>query len=262
MLATPTHDRKREGSPVELRNWLIVVPARLASERLPRKPLQDLGGLPLVVRVAKNLGPLRDLGAELVVATDASEVMDALKTHGVPGVMTRVDHESGTDRCAEAARASQRPFILNVQGDEPFVDAGDLRALARAVETRADAAMGTLVYESRDQELAGDPNAVKAVRAGDGYALYFSRATIPYDRGAKERGHRPESFWHHLGVYAFRRDKLEAFVKLPPSKLERTEKLEQLRAVEAGWKIYLHPARTMSRGIDTPEDLAAARKKL
>lgn len=243
-----------------LTNWLIVVPARLASTRLPRKPLQDLGGVPLIVRVARNLKPLTDRGAALVVATDSAEVMAVLAMHQIEGVMTRPEHESGTDRCQEAARRRSESYILNVQGDEPFVDTQDLANLCDAMEGRPDADLGTLVYESRDAALAKDPNVVKAVRRGDGYALYFSRSLVPYDREAAD--HVPKTFWQHLGVYAFRRERLDAFVKLPPSSLERTEKLEQLRALESGWRIYLSPASRFARGIDTPEDLEAARARL
>ena len=245
-----------------LADWLIVVPARLGSERLPSKPLADLHGRPLVVRVAENLAPLTKLGATLIVATDADEVVAACAAHGIRAVRTAPDHPSGTDRCAEVARlvGHAQPLILNVQGDEPFVDLEDLKGLMAAMVDRPEAAMGTLVFRSMDLEVAADPHAVKAVRTSAGWALYFSRAAIPYDRGAAARGHLPAAFWHHLGVYAFRRDQLQAFVRLPPSPLEQTEKLEQLRALDAGWRIWLEPARTFARGIDTPEDLARARQ--
>ena len=248
--------------PPELSSWLIVVPARLASTRLPRKPLADLGGLPLVVRVAQNLAPLAERGATVLVATDAEEVQAACHRYGVTATMTRTDHESGTDRVAEAVQGYPQPFVMNVQGDEPFVDLGDLLALARAMETRADADMGTLVHAASDPQLALDPNVVKAVRSSQGWALYFSRAPVPYDRTATERQHVPASFWQHVGVYAFRRAQLEAFVKLPSAALERTEKLEQLRALDHGWRIHLEPARHFARGIDTPRDLEAARAQL
>lgn len=244
-----------------LDQWLFVVPARLGSERLPRKPLADLAGKPLVVRVAENLAPLVARGAALVVATDSPEVLSICQKHGVKAVMTRAEHPSGTDRTAEAALPERRPFIMNVQGDEPFVAQDDLLGLAAAMESRPDADMGTLVYQSRDQQLCADPNAVKALRRLDGMALYFSRHSLPYDRAAKERRHLPEVFWHHMGVYAFRREKLQEFVKLKPSPLEQAEKLEQLRALENGWKIFLQPAKSFARGIDTPEDLEAARAR-
>jgi 3-deoxy-manno-octulosonate cytidylyltransferase (CMP-KDO synthetase) len=132
--------------------------------------------------------------------------------------------------------------------------------LARALSERADADLATLVYEASDPKLAADPNAVKAVRDKDGFALYFSRAPIPYDRSAKERAYLPQAFWHHMGIYAYRRERLQAFVRLGPSRLEQTEKLEQLRALENGWRIHLAVAQTYSSGIDTPADLEAARE--
>jgi 3-deoxy-manno-octulosonate cytidylyltransferase (CMP-KDO synthetase) len=236
------------------------VPARLASERLPMKPLQDLCGAPLIVRTFQNLAPLVAAGARVVVATDAAAVVEACAAHGIPAEMTRIDHQSGTDRCHEvAARNPGYPFVMNVQGDEPFADVRDLETLAREMAAKPDADMGTLVHEASDPATARDPNAVKAVRAATGWALYFSRAAIPYDREARERSHVPAKFWHHMGVYAFRRDRLAEFVRLGPSLLERTEKLEQLRALEAGWRIHLAVARTLTRGVDTPADLEAAR---
>ena len=245
-----------------LADWLIVVPARLGSERLPRKPLADLGGRPLVVRVAENLRPLTAQGAALVVATDAAEVQEASARYGIKAVLTKPTHESGTDRCAEAAAGSAHRYVLNVQGDEPFVHVPDLEALMASMTARPEADMGTLVYRSTDPAVAGDPNAVKCVRTTAGWALYFSRASLPYDRQARARDHRPAEFWHHLGVYAFRREKLCEIVALGPSILERTEKLEQLRALEAGWRLWTQPASAFARGIDTPEDLEAARARL
>jgi 3-deoxy-manno-octulosonate cytidylyltransferase (CMP-KDO synthetase) len=239
--------------------WLIVIPARLQSTRLPRKPLQDLGGVPLVVKVYQNLAPLLAEGAQALVATDADEVLAACREHAVPATRTAATHESGTDRCAEAAQTSTRPYVLNVQGDEPFVSVKDLAALMTAVETRPEIDLGTLAYSCEDPELANDANAVKAVRGQDGRAIYFSRASVPYDRDAR-RGLLP--FWLHLGIYALRRERLAAFVRLPPSPLEKLEKLEQLRVVEQGWRIHLEPATTFSRGIDTPEDLEAARARI
>ncbi len=244
--------------------WLIVVPARLGAKRLPRKPLADLGGRPLVVRVAQNLAPLAAAGARLVVATDAEKVREACAAYGVEARLTREDHPSGTDRCWEAAEAEAgppRPFVMNVQGDEPFAPVEDLRRLAQAMAADAEADMGTLVYAATDPALARDPNTVKCVVSRGGHALYFSRAPLPYDRDAADRAHLPQAFWQHLGVYAFRRERLRDFVALAPSPLELTEKLEQLRALEAGWKILAVPAQSAARGIDTPEDLEEARAR-
>jgi 3-deoxy-manno-octulosonate cytidylyltransferase (CMP-KDO synthetase) len=175
--------------------------------------------------------------------------------------MTAASHVSGTDRCAEAASGTRQPFVLNVQGDEPFVSTEALRQLMQTMMIRADADMGTLVASSHDPALAADPNAVKAVRAHTGFGLYFSRAALPYERTPHQGGNLPRQFWHHLGVYAFRRQRLEEFVALGPSPLELTEKLEQLRALEAGWRIWLEPTTHVARGIDTPQDLEAARAR-
>lgn len=241
--------------------WLIVVPARLGSERLPRKPLADLGGRPLIVRTCENLAPLAAAGARIVVATDSPEVYEACTGAGIACETTRADHQSGTDRCWEVASRYPHELIMNVQGDEPFAPTPDLISLAQEFAARSEADIGTLVFSTTDQTAAADPNVVKAVGTSSGWALYFSRATIPYDRDSQTRSHRPARFWQHLGVYAFRRRRLQAFVALPPSPLETTEKLEQLRALENGWRILLHEARTHARGIDTPADLEAARAR-
>jgi len=250
------------------KDWLIAIPARLGSERLPRKPLQDLGGLPLIVRVAQNLGALVAQGAALVVATDAAEVLDVCTKHGIAARLTSPQHVSGTDRCAEVSRGFDRNYILNVQGDEPFVATGALAALMQAFADRPTADMATMVSQTTDLLLAADPNAVKAVRGRDGYALYFSRAAVPYDRTAQSllakgqtKAAPTQRFWHHIGVYAYRCSRLQDFVRLGPSPLEDIEKLEQLRALEAGWRIWLEPTTQSPRGIDTPSDLEAARAR-
>ncbi len=244
---------------LNLNDWLVIVPARLASERLPRKPLADLGGKPMIVRVVENLSPLIKRGAKVVVATDSQEVLTAIQKYGIEGVMTSPTHPSGTDRTAEAASSRKEPYILNVQGDEPFIDTGSLIKLMEKVKSNSFIAMGTLVFASSDIEQAKDPNVVKAVRSHSGNAIYFSRSLVPYDRSNQAREHVPPTFWQHLGVYAFPREKLFQFLNLPPSPLEALEKLEQLRAIEAGWQIWLEPALKSSRGIDTPADLEAAR---
>jgi len=244
-----------------LKEWLVVIPARLGSERLPRKPLADLGGKPMIIRVAENLRPLAEAGAAIIVATDSLEVMAACAASCIAAQMTDSSHASGTDRCAEAAAGFTQPFILNVQGDEPFINTQALIGLMNALASKPDADMATLVVPSTDAKLAADPNTVKAVRSQLGFALYFSRAPLPYERTKHEAGNLPRHFYHHLGVYAFRRSRLLDFVALGPSPLEQTEKLEQLRALEAGWRLWLEPTIHGARGIDTPEDLEAARAR-
>ena len=241
------------------KDWLIVIPARLGSERLPKKPLVDLGGKPLIVRVAENLRPIAESGATVIVATDSEEVSKVCEQVAIKVKMTGLSHVSGTDRCAEVAAAYPQPFILNVQGDEPFISTDALKSLMQALSSSSEADMATLVVPSQNQSLARDPNTVKAVRAQSGYALYFSRAPLPYERTPHGGSHLPQHFYQHLGVYAFRRQRLMDFVALGPSPLEQIEKLEQLRALEAGWRVWLEPTLHGARGIDTLEDLEAAR---
>lgn len=246
---------------IDLSEWLVVVPARLGSQRLPRKPLADVGGRPLIVRVLDNLKPLHDLGALVLCATDDHEVLGAVKLWGYQGILTAETHLSGTDRCAEVAMKYTQRFVLNVQGDEPFVDCDDLTNLCKVLQNDQTAHMGTLVYRSQERDRFFDPNVVKVVASDAFHALYFSRAPIPYDR---EHGF-PGSFWQHIGVYGFQRQKLLEFPGLghggsQPS-LEATEKLEQLRVLSAGWKIALSVAKGVARGIDTMEDLEVARQR-
>jgi len=242
-----------------LSNWLVVVPARLNSQRLPKKPLADLNGQAMIVRVVENLKNLHEKGASIIVATDADEVIDVCKKAKINAVMTRKDHPSGTDRCAEVAAKTDKKFVLNVQGDEPFVDPDDLIGLMDAMEASENACMGTLFHENTNAVMAKDPNVVKVLRNALGHAIYFSRLALPYVRDDKKNGHMPNCFLQHIGVYAFTRKAIDQFVKLPPSSLETSEMLEQLRAVDQGWPILLHPASKACRGIDTKEDLEAAR---
>lgn len=244
-----------------LSNWLIIVPARLKSERLSGKPLQLLGGKPLIERVYDNLKPLLAEGAHIVVAVDSEEVREACAKRKIPWIMTNPDHPSGTDRCNEAAKQFHQKRIMNVQGDEPFVNLDDLRALARAAETPG-CKMATLGFAAKRGESFDNPNCVKIVRAANGRAIYFSRASVPFDRDGQKHGGSKEPFWQHLGVYAFTRDSLAEFCAMPPSPLEKLEKLEQLRAVEAGWSIQVAEAKSSSIGIDTHEDLLRAEELL
>lgn len=241
---------------VQWKQWLIIIPARLQSTRLPRKPLADLGGLPLVVRVYQRLKPLSEKGANIVVACDDNDVLQVCQKHGVPAVMTRVDHRSGTDRCAEVAGSQPQRYILNVQGDEPFVDLEDLEKLLANMEASQDP-MGTLVHRNTHRADYQNPNCVKAVVNDQGKALYFSRSPLPYYRESENFA----GFWQHIGVYAFTRDGLLRFCSLPPHALELAESLEQLRALGNGLNITATVAQKPSIGIDTPQDLEAARAR-
>lgn len=241
---------------IHWKQWLIVIPARLQSTRLPRKPLADLGGLPLVVRVYQRLEALAKKGASVRVACDDEAVLRICQDHGVPAVMTRDDHRSGTDRCAEVALSEPHKFILNVQGDEPFVDLEDLEKLLESMEASQDP-MGTLVHQNPHRSNYENPNCVKAVLNDQGKALYFSRSPVPYYR-------EPDNFsgfWQHIGVYAFTWDGLLRFCSLPPHPLELAESLEQLRALGNGMSITATIALKPSIGIDTPQDLEAARAR-
>lgn len=235
---------------------LIVVPARVGSTRLPDKPLLLLGGAPLIHRVAERA--LKVPGVDrVVVATDSDRVADAAAGTGVGVVMTRSALESGTDRVAAvASRAefAQYDIVVNLQGDEPFLPLGAVEgAIARV---RQGDAIGTAAAPL-DPALRDDPSRVKVVTDDRGRALYFSRAAIPHLRDPDDFERTP--WWQHLGIYAYRRDVLLRLASLPPSTLERAERLEQLRALEAGLVIGValldQPAWP---GIDTPDDLAAA----
>jgi 3-deoxy-manno-octulosonate cytidylyltransferase (CMP-KDO synthetase) len=237
---------------------LIVIPARMASTRLPGKPLADIAGEPMIVRVMRqaqsaHIGPV-------VVATDSEAIAACVEKSGGRGVMTRADHVSGSDRIFEALAAAdpghRANIIVNLQGDLPTLPASDL---ARAIEPLRDPQVdiGTLAAEITLAEERADPNVVKVIgtplSANRLRALYFSRATAPWGEGP---------LFHHIGVYAYRREALRQFVKLSPSTLEKREKLEQLRALEAGMRIDVSIVDTVPLGVDTPEDLERARKIL
>ena len=238
----------------ELSDWLIVIPSRLGSTRLPEKSLADLGGKPLVVRVYDRTRALRDLGAKVIVATDSDRILSVCREHKVPAEMTSLEHQSGSDRCAEVAGRHSADFIMNVQGDEPFIDGEDLLRLARLLTRRPFVGMGTLAAPLRDPKLFHDSNVVKVVLTRDQRALYFSRSPIPW---SKEDA---AEFWGHVGIYAFRRDALQDFIKFPRSDLEARESLEQLRALDHGMEIVVERASRLSLNINTLQDLEEARR--
>ncbi|SCW58654.1 3-deoxy-manno-octulosonate cytidylyltransferase [Ancylobacter rudongensis] len=237
---------------------LILIPARMASTRLPGKPLADLGGRSMIVEVARR-SAAAGIG-RVVVATDDAGVQAAVQSAGFEVAMTRADHASGSDRIFEALGRldpdRQVARIVNVQGDLPTLDPSLIRA---ALDLLDDAAVdiGTLAAEITDAGERTNPNVVKAVGSPITprrlRALYFTRATAPYGEGP---------LFHHIGLYAYRRSALERFVTLPPSPLESREKLEQLRALEAGMRIDVAIVDTVPLGVDTPEDLEKARAML
>ncbi|MET3593416.1 3-deoxy-manno-octulosonate cytidylyltransferase (CMP-KDO synthetase) [Mesorhizobium shonense] len=237
---------------------LILIPARMASTRLPGKPLADIAGAPMIVHVARR-GAEAGLG-RVVVATDTEAVAQAVREHGFEAVMTRADHESGSDRIFEALTAldpqKKVETIVNVQGDLPTIDPEIIGASLRPF---ADPAVdiATLGVEIVRDDEKTNPNVVKIVgsplSATRLKALYFTRATAPWGEGP---------LYHHIGLYAYRRAALERFVALKPSPLERRERLEQLRALEAGMRIDAEIVRSLPLGVDTPDDLDRARQIL
>lgn len=234
---------------------LVLIPARMASTRLPGKPLADIAGRPMIVHVARRAAE-SGLG-RVVVATDSSEVADAVRRAGFEATMTRADHQSGSDRIFEALGgvdpAGNIETVVNVQGDLPTIDPADIRAALRPLDDPA-VAIATLAVEIVRDEEKTNPNVVKVVGSPAGSrmrALYFTRATAPWGEGP---------LWHHVGLYAYRRAALERFVALPPSPLEKRERLEQLRALEAGMRIDAEIVDAVPLGVDTPEDLARARE--
>ena len=233
---------------------LTVIPARLASTRFPRKVLAKLGGRTMVEwcwRSAKaaKLGPV-------IVAVDSREVAAEVKRFGGDFVMTSPSCPSGSDRVWQAAKRVKASIVINYQGDMPLLKPGTLRAAARALkDIKTDIA--TAVIPLRDEKRMLDANVVKAVLGKNGDCLYFSRMPVPFNRdgGKTER-------WEHLGIYAYRRDALRRFVKLPPSRLEMTEKLEQLRALEAGMRIKAAVVDERPVAVDAPKDLKQAERYL
>jgi 3-deoxy-manno-octulosonate cytidylyltransferase (CMP-KDO synthetase) len=237
---------------------LILIPARMAASRLPGKPLVDIAGLPMIIHVLRRAEAAA--AGQVVVATDSLEIQAAVENAGGRAVMTRADHASGSDRVFEALGivdpSGKAEIVVNVQGDLPTLASADIAA---AVALLADSAVdiGTAAAAITRPEERDSPSVVKVVGSPLGpdrlRALYFTRATAPYGEGP---------LYHHIGLYAYRRRALERFVGLPPSPLEQREKLEQLRALEAGMRIDVAVVASAPLGVDTPEDLARARRML
>jgi len=246
--------------------FVVAIPARYAASRLPGKPLRLLGGEPLILHVARRA--LASGAREVWVATDDERIAHALASSGVQVAMTSATHVSGTDRLAECARIAgwdDATIVVNLQGDEPFAPVDGIVCVAHAVAS-SGAGIATLAAPIDDIDTLLDPNAVKVVLANDGDALYFSRAPVPWPRDAFaiDRATMPPGRWlRHIGIYGYRVSALRAFASLPPGVLEQTEALEQLRALEAGWRIAVALAPSpFPPGVDTPEDLARAEQEL
>lgn len=236
-------------------NVICIIPARYDSTRLPGKPLLDIAGKPMILRVVERVRQaLRP--SRVIVATDDERIFAAVQNFGAQACMTDKRHTTGTDRLAEVAKKlPDADLILNVQGDEPLIPPEALDALVGAFDDRLDLQMATLVTPL-DRQDYDNPAAVKATATLDGHALYFSRSLIPYPRN-------PETgaiYYKHIGVYAYRRDFLLRFAALPQTPLEKTESLEQLRALEHGFRIRLIETPFQPVGVDTPEDLERVRK--
>lgn len=235
---------------------MIIIPARIGSSRFPNKVLADIGGMPMVVRTAKAVEEIDSV----VIATDSQEVIDIAKEHNIEAVLTSDAHQSGTDRIFEAAQKlclKEDEVIINVQGDEPFIETEVIEAvfnLTQANKNNPDIMMNSC-YKSISNPEADDPNIVKVVTDEKGMALYFSRSKVPYPRD-----HHFDKYKGHLGIYGFTMKSLESFCSSTSAPLEEIEKLEQLRALYHGYKIAMIEVKTESFGIDTPEDLEKAIK--
>ena len=243
----------------------VLIPARLASTRLPDKPLADLAGVPMVVRVAQRC---REAGARaVVVAADSPRILEACQAHGVDAVLTRADHPTGSDRLAEACTLlglDGRDIVVNVQGDEPLIDPALVAACAERLQAHPECVMSTAAHTIDSVEEYLNPNVVKVVTDAAGRALYFSRAPMPWWRDGHAQGVTalPDPApLRHIGIYGYTAGFLRRFPALPPAPLEQIESLEQLRVLWHGERIVVHlsPQRP-GPGVDTPEDLARVRR--
>jgi 3-deoxy-manno-octulosonate cytidylyltransferase (CMP-KDO synthetase) len=247
------------------RGFTVVIPARMASSRLPDKPLADIGGLPMVVRVAQRA--LQSQASQVVVAADDERIVAACQAHGVQALLTRQDHLSGSDRLAEACQLLGLPddaVVVNVQGDEPLIPPALINEVARVLGERPDASMSTAAHAIGSLEEFTNPNVVKVVMDSRQMALYFSRAPIPWWRdGQSDSGFKTlpnPSPLRHIGIYGYRAGFLALFPTLTPAPIETMESLEQLRALWHGHRIAVHVTNEApGPGVDTPEDLARVR---
>ena len=248
-------------------SYTVLIPARLASSRLPDKPLADIAGLPMVVRVARQAQLSQ--AATVVVAADDARIVAACQQHGVQAILTRLDHPSGSDRLAEACGVlglADDELVVNVQGDEPLIDPGLIDAVAALLRLHPGASMSTAAHAIESLEEFTNPNVVKVVLEASGLALTFSRAPIPWSRDMAG-----QAWWRspvaaglkplrHIGIYGYRVGFLRAFPKLPQAPIEVVESLEQMRAVWHGHRIAVHLSeQAPGPGVDTPEDLARVR---
>jgi len=239
--------------------FTVLIPARLASTRLPGKPLADIAGLPMVVRVAQRAAG--SAATRVVVATDDARIVQACQQHGVAALLTHTDHASGSDRLAEACTQlglADETIVVNVQGDEPLMEPALINAVAALLHSLPEADMATAAHGIEHETDLHNPNIVKTVLDAHGFALYFSRAAIPHQPNST-----PLTALRHIGIYGYRAANLRRFTRLPPAPLEIAESLEQLRALWHGWRIAVHTTpNAPGPGVDTAADLAQVRKLL
>ena len=244
--------------------FVVLIPARLASSRLPNKPLADLAGLPMVVRVAQRA--LLSKAIQVVVAADDASILQACAAHGIQAVLTRPDHVSGSDRLAEAAGLlglREDSIVVNVQGDEPLIEPTLIEAVADLLAASPDCSMSTLAHAIDNAADWGSPHVVKVVLNAANRASYFSRASIPHFRGGSSDQLPPYPVYRHVGLYAYRCDFLKLYPTLTPAAAEQAEALEQLRVLWHGYRIAVHISQVPSAaGVDTPADLERVRALL
>jgi 3-deoxy-manno-octulosonate cytidylyltransferase (CMP-KDO synthetase) len=247
--------------------FCVLIPARLGSTRLPNKPLADIAGLPMVVRVAQRASA--SSAQRVVVAADSESIVQACSRHGVEAILTRSDHVSGSDRLAEACDLLALPgdeTVVNVQGDEPLIEPALIDSVAALLASHPEARMSTAAHPIESVAEFTNPNVVKVVLDGRGFALYFSRAPVPWWRDGFGAGiqtlPQPRPL-RHVGIYGYRADFLREFPRLSPASLEQSEALEQLRALWHGHRIAVHLTDIApGAGVDTPEDLERVRARL
>jgi len=250
----------------ELMSAIVLIPARYSSTRFPGKPLALLQGIPVIEHVYRNSLHSR-LADDAIVATDSEEIYNKVLSFGGKAMMTSVDHASGTDRIAEAAALLDYDIIVNVQGDEPLIKPDMIDAAISVLDDR-EASIGTLAKRVADRREIFDPNIVKVVFDKKGFAFYFSRAPIPYYRdlfnaeGQLDTDVSGLFVFKHIGIYSYRRDVLQEITRIEPSRLEIIEKLEQLRALEHGFRVKVRETFFETVGVDTPEDLERIEKCL
>ena len=243
---------------------MVLIPARLSASRLPNKPLADLAGIPMVVRVAQRA--LASQASQVVVATDSAEVIQVCQQFGVNAVMTRADHLSGSDRLAEAAILLGLPdaaIVVNVQGDEPLIEPNSIDAVAQLLHDQSACSMSTLADPITHLEEWHSPHCVKVVLDAQSQAMYFSRASIPHFRGGSAEQLPPYPVYRHVGLYAYRCGFLKLYPTLSPAPAEQAEALEQLRVLWHGYRIAVHISQKPSAaGVDTQADLDRVRALL